>query len=80
MKINLCRLIAIFALNLIYLFEFSFAESQCTEFNPCKNLADCLMRDGDPSRVRCVCKRGFSGNLCEKCKYNFNFVVFLNSQ
>ena len=61
----------IFVLSIINILKFSYGESQCTEFNPCKNLADCLMRDGDPSRVRCVCKRGFSGNLCEKCNRNF---------
>lgn len=60
--------LSILVLNVIVFLKFSRAETQCSEFNPCKNLADCLMRDTDPSRVRCVCKRGFTGNLCEKCK------------
>ena len=62
-----CGLILIFLIT-DCLVKFAHGEKQCNEFNPCKNLADCLMRDDDSSRVRCVCKRGFNGNLCEKCK------------
>lgn len=51
-----------------YFAKFTNGESQCTDFNPCKNLAECLRRDDDFTRVRCVCKRGFNGNLCEICK------------
>lgn len=42
-------------------------ENNCTEFNPCKNMAECLRYDADPNRVKCVCQRGFNGNLCEIC-------------
>lgn len=43
-------------------------ENTCTEFNPCKNMANCFRFENDPTRVKCVCKRGFNGNLCEICK------------
>lgn len=49
------------------------AQSYCTDFNPCKNMADCYKSEDDPTRVRCVCKRGFNGNLCEICKL---YLVF----
>lgn len=43
------------------------SENVCDEFNPCKNMADCFKWDDDSTRVKCVCKRGFNGNLCEIC-------------
>lgn len=47
-----------------------FAESvsgNCTDFNPCKNMAECIRFENEPTRVKCVCQRGFNGNLCEIC-------------
>ena len=41
--------------------------NNCTEFNPCKNMADCVKFEGETTRVKCICQRGFSGNLCEIC-------------
>lgn len=55
----------------LYFAKFANGESQCTDFNPCKNLAECLRRDDDFTRVRCACKRGFNGNLCEICKSSY---------
>ena len=48
--------------------------SNCTEFNPCKNMADCVKFEGETTRVKCICQRGFSGNLCEIC----NLLPFRN--
>ena len=65
---NFSNLISVILLNAFISVEYSYGEKQCSsEFNPCKNVGECLMRDDDSSRVRCVCKRGFRGNLCEKC-------------
>lgn len=37
--------------------------NECSLVNPCMNLAVCSSQNG----IKCLCNRGFRGNLCEIC-------------